>query len=40
MKALVTGASGYIGRFLCQRLEKDGWTVNKLAHDQSGLIEM
>jgi nucleoside-diphosphate-sugar epimerase len=42
MKALVTGASGYIGRFLCQRLEKDGWEVRKLGRraDGGGYIDI
>ena len=27
MKAIVTGAAGFIGSFMCQRLLKDGWAV-------------
>lgn len=30
MRALVTGAGGFIGRVLCQRLEAEGWRVRAL----------
>lgn len=32
-RALVTGATGYVGSKLCQRLLDDGWTVDVLVRD-------
>jgi nucleoside-diphosphate-sugar epimerase len=34
-RALVTGATGFVGRHLCRRLVDDGWTVTALVRDPS-----
>lgn len=36
MKILVTGASGYIGKHLCNKLHKEGHDITKLANKNSG----
>ena len=33
MRALVTGATGLVGSYLCERLVRDGWTVRALVRD-------
>ena len=42
MKALVTGASGFLGSWLCKELRKEGWEVHALLRptsDRSALTE-
>ena len=36
MKALVTGASGFLGTWLCKTLDKKGWNIHALVRPQSG----
>lgn len=38
--ALVTGASGFIGKHLCQRLLKDGWTVHAIVRYTTNVNEL
>jgi len=38
--ALVTGATGFIGRHLCERLLTEGWTVTAVARTPAGLGDL
>jgi nucleoside-diphosphate-sugar epimerase len=35
MRALVTGATGLVGSYLCERLRADGWDVRALVRDEA-----
>lgn len=36
-RALVTGAAGFVGRWLCAALAREGWSVTASAHSQSDI---